>query len=693
MSIRYQIPIWKSSPFIRIIIPLIAGILLQWYLQFSLVFIITSGICFSVAFILFRFLPLSFKFKVQPFQGIIINLILVSLGLFITWQKDIRNDDNWFGNYYQNGDYLIARINEPPIEKQKSDKANGYVESLIHNDSTINCKGKLLLYFSKDSSSPALHYGDIVLIHANIQAIKNSGNPGEFDYQQYAAFQQIYHEAFLKKDDWVLLNEKNINHFNQFFFSTRESILSVVRKNIKSDNDESGIDEALLIGYTNDLDKELAQAYSNNGVSHIIAMSGMSLGLIYLVLLWIFNRIHFMRKSKFIKAVCLICCLWIFTLLTGESASVLRSAIVLTCIIIGKGFDKKSSIYNSLAVSAFILLCFNPYLLWDVGFQVSYLAVISILVFRKPIYDRLYVKNKCLNKLWAPIAIAISVQVLTFPICIYYFHQFPLLFLITNLIAIPLSTIILFGEILLLALSWVPCVGVYLGKIISWLTSIMNEFILWINSLSFSQVSDISLSLLSTWLLYAMLIGFCAWLINKNKTAFQLSLICTLVFVMLVAYSNWEIKHQNKIIVYNVAKHKAVDFTNGNKYQFAGDSDLLNDLKPSRIALHLNKIDDSLPTVFEKNDFCQVGDKRIFFADRQLSFTPSNKKISVDIIVISKSPKLYIPQLADVFNCNQYVFDASNSLWKIDKWKKDCEKLHLPFYSIPEKGAFVLNIE
>jgi competence protein ComEC len=154
------------------------------------------------------------------------------------------------------------------------------------------------------------------------------------------------------------------------------------------------------------------------------------------------------------------------------------------------------------------------------------------------------------------------------------------------------------------------------------------------------------------------------------------------------------------MIVYNIPKHQAIDFVSGNNYQFIGDSVLSADptfqnlqLKPGRIALQLNKKMDSLPSIFNKENFYLFKNKRVLLIDSKITFTPSQQKTDLDIIVISKSPKLYISQLASVFNCKQYVFDGSNSLWKIDKWKKDCEKLHLPFYSIPDQGAFILNIE
>jgi len=167
-----------------------------------------------------------------------------------------------------------------------------------------------------------------------------------------------------------------------------------------------------------------------------------------------------------------------------------------------------------------------------------------------------------------------------------------------------------------------------------------------------------------------------------------------------MAYSNWRTKKQSSLIVYNVPKYKSIDIIHGNNYQFIGDSVMLEDalpqnfyLKPSRIALLLSKRSDSIQNSFQQENFLQLGNKRVLIVDKKISFIPPSTKINVDIIVISKNPKVRIADLANTFNCNQYVVDASNSLWKIDNWKKECEKLHLPLYSIPDKGAFILNID
>ncbi|MES2849749.1 MAG: ComEC/Rec2 family competence protein [Bacteroidota bacterium] len=700
MSKPLDIPIWKKAPTIRLLIPFTIGILIQWYLQLPILFAIIAVSCFTVAFFLFSFLPIAEKFKLSFVQGLLLQLILVVFGMLITWNKDVRHQNNWYGNYYKEGDLIIATIKEPLVEKTKSFKADAYIEQIIHNDSAIAGEGKLLLYFSKDSVTPDLKYGDKILISKKLIAIKNSGNPGAFNYQRYAAFQQTFHNAFLKSNDWVELEEKNTNAFQQFLYSSRQAILTSLQKNINSGKDELGIAEALLIGYTNDLDKDLVQAYSNTGVVHIIAISGMHLGLIYAMLVWLFARIPLIKKSRATQAILILTCLWLFSLLTGGSASVIRSAVMFSFITAGKMLLKKeASIYSSLAASALVMLCVNPYYLWDVGFQLSYLAVVGIVAFQKPIYNLVYIKNKWIDNVWKAAALTTAAQILTFPVCIYYFHQFPVLFLFTNLIAVPLSTGILYAAIFLVAFSWVPYVGEFAGKVAGWGLWLMNKFILWVNEFPFAVWDKIPSNILTTWLLYATVIAIATWLTSKNKRVLQWALCFCAGFVLLHAGIGWQVKSQQKFIVYNVPQHQAIDFVEGNNYRFLGDSILLVDgllqnfhLKPGRIALQLNKRVDSMASCFGKEQFYHFGNKKILVLDEALSFEAGEKKMDVDFIVISKSPTIYIPQLVKTFNCNKFIFDASNSLWKIEKWKQDCDKLNLPYHSIPEKGAFVTDL-
>ncbi len=389
MAKAYKVYIWKRAPFLRLVLPLIAGIILQFYFQFEMQAIVIAFAVLILACIFFRFLPLAYRFKLQPLLGIAFTLFMVNAGLFITWQKDIRHHADWYGKYYDSASFIIATISEPPIEKSKSYKTIGAVSAIINKNSVYRAQGDLLLYFAKDSLEGQLQYGDKIIIHKDLNEIKNSGNPGAFNYQRYCAFRQIFHQCYLKKSDWVLLKNRDVSYYKQVIFTTRQFIINVLDKYITG-NDEAALAKAMLIGYKVDLDKDLVQAYSNAGVIHLIVIAGLHLGLIYVLLLWLTNKIPFVKRSKIFRLILILSCLWFFSLLTGASPSVLRAVVMFSFIAAGKTFNKNASVFNSLASSAFVLLCYDPFILWDAGFQLSYLAVTGIVISQRYVYNWFY---------------------------------------------------------------------------------------------------------------------------------------------------------------------------------------------------------------------------------------------------------------------------------------------------------------
>ncbi len=462
---------------------------------------------------------------------------------------------------------------------------------------------------------------------------------------------------------------------------------------------ESSIVKALLIGYKVDLDKDLVQAYSNAGVVHIIAISGLHIGIIYGILLWLFSMLPVAKNFKGIRLILILAGLWIFALLTGGSPSVMRAALMFSFIIVGKVLDKSGSVYNSIAASAFLLLCFNPFLLWDVGFQLSYLAVLGIVVSYKPISNWFYFKNKLLQKGWQLAAVSLAAQLFTFPLCLFYFHQLPLLFLLSNLIAIPLASIILCSCLILILISPVTIVAVYFSKIVYAATWLLNHFVLWVDAVPYSVWRGISISVNETFLLYLLIVCFIFAFIRKNKMALKFGFIFAICFVSCKAFDEWKLYHQRKIIVYNIARHKAVEFIERNNFFFTGDREVLDEkvlnnynLKPVQIALQLNNEPGKLHHLFSQNNFYQFYDSRMLMIDSAFKNYHSDKKIKINYILISKNPKVKIADIENVFDCKNYIFDASNLPWKIEQWKKECEELHLHSHSVPEQGAVVINL-
>lgn len=687
----WTIPLWKKAPFTRLLLPLIAGIIIQRYSPSSTSTLLIPVIIALALLVIIAFSKNIIRYKLRWATGLLVNLVLATAGALIYNQNDVSTRNDWYGKIYHDGDYILASITDVPVSKPNSYKTTARVLTCISDSGLHPSTGNVIIYFEKDSlSKPA--YGEKFLFKKQMQEVQNSGNPGAFDYKQYCAFRGIYHQVYLKKNEWISLKSKAINAFDECLINSRQAILNALRKFIHGAA-EIGIAEALLIGYKEDLDKDLVQAYSNTGVVHIIAISGLHLGLIYVMLFWIANKIPVVKRCRLCKLILILSSLWLFSLLTGGSASVLRSAVMFSCILAGDTLQRKSSIYNSLAASAFLLLCYNPYLLWDVGFQLSYLAVVGIVALQKPIYNLLYVKNKWLDKVWRLLAVSLAAQIFATPVCIYYFHQFPNYFLLTNLIAVPLSSLILFLEIALLVVAWIPGLPLYLGNLISSLIWLMNEFVFFVQGLPFALTSNIHQGFLETVILYLLILGICYWWLQRSKQAALLSITMLLIIIILRGAG----KH-HKLIVYNIPKHTAIDFIQGESYYFVGDSVLKPGTKLANFHLLPSRIfhDASNPagtlTGLEQHGFYYVHGKNIFVTGDKIYLSDSPEKIKLDAVIITKHMRMDIESLSRLFDVKCYVIDASNSMWKIEKLKKECELLHLRCFIVPEHGAYILDL-
>ena len=635
-----MIPIWKNIPYIRVLIPLIAGILCGWY--FSLhwqVGLIAAIIAFPV-FLYLQFSSDRSRFYNSWLDGLSFNIIFISLGITLVWLLQKPHQPNWAGHFYKEGDVVQLRLLEPLSEREKTYKALAEINVVYHNRKGKRVTGRAMIYFRKDSIIPALHYGDVILVRSNLQEIKNAGNPGGFDYKRYALFNGITHQLFVKTNEYKKLPQQQTSFFWKKMYDARSYILQTIRQYVKG-NMETSIAEALLIGYRDDLDRDLVQAYSNTGVVHIIAVSGMHLGLIYGLLMFLFKKFNRNRRMKITRAILVIVLLWLFSLLTGGSASVLRAVLMFTAIVGAEVLDRKGNIYNSMTASALALLLFNPFLLWDGAFQLSYAAVLSIVLFIKPIYHWFSFQNKLLDWFWKLNALTLSAQILTLPLCMYHFHQAPTLFLITNLVAVPLSSLVLYALILLMIVSPIAIFANAIGWLITKMLWLMNQFILWVDHFTFAVVDGIQHSPIQTILLYLIIATAGVWLIQKKKSALRLALFFVTVFFGVQFYYQFSTARQQRLVVYNLSQHTAIDFMLGDQYYFVGDSVLLKDgflrnfhLKPSRIAHRTYHQPNINPAT---NKTWTVNNKTIVHINQSYRYD-STKKITADVVIISHKP-------------------------------------------------------
>ena len=675
------------------------GVLLQWWIGISVMYWWLILLVAASTILCFLFLPIFKRFRWITVNGVSISFVFISLGAVLINKNDIRKQQRWIGKHYRESDQLLVKLDGPLLEKANSYQAVGNITALFRNQERLPIKGRLIIYFKKGDSAqnpPALKSRTSILFTKKIEEINDQRNPGGFNFKRYSLFQRITHQVYLEPKDFLVVSRPNDQWLDAFINASRKKVIEVFSKYIQGPK-ERGLAEALLIGYKTDLDPDLVKSYTNTGVVHVIAISGMHLGLIYWLLSSATSHLKANKRLNWTKPLIIILGLWAFSLIAGAQPSVTRSALMFSCIVLGKSINRKSSILNTLGFSAFLLICYNPFWLWDPGFQLSYAAVLSIILFQKAIYDWLYVENKFLDLIWKLIAVTLSAQILTTPFSIYHFHQFPNYFLFTNIIAIPLSGVIIMSEIGLLAVSSIQFLGILVGKMLTSLIAGLNSFIQKIETLPYAVSDGLFINPLQVVLLLIMVAGISNWLLEKSNWGLKLGLITLLAFCLIRSLSFIFATEQQKLIVYNIPHHTAVDFIDGRNFRRlihpAMDPKLTQTafyIKPAetiyRLKSSIRKIKLSV-----NNFYFIFNRKKILLYKKLLTFKQNFPKPIVDVLIIS-NPGTDLLAIAESLSIRTFVFDSSIPRWKIKQWKPALDSIHIPYYDINEKGAFVMNM-
>jgi competence protein ComEC len=676
MAIFFKEKYWWQFTLTRITIALALGILMGKYIAVPNWLL---GFCFIVCFTLwFRIDQLSNlqQFRKAWITGIAIQLIFLVVGI-IVYRFSIPS-------IIPIRAYIT--IQETPIRKPNS----------FQTTATMG-KTLLLVYFHPSIQINSLNAGTNIQLHKKPISIVNTSNPGGFNFKEYAASQNIYHQVYLTQADFSIVNKSTLplsssllNKAKNYVLATLEKFILILR--------ERSVAEALLIGYKKNLDKELMNAYSNTGVIHIIAISGLHLGMIYSLLLWLFKPLNQIKKLQWVKRLMILLILWGFTLLTGAGASVLRAAVMFSFLILAEHQKRPNQLINTLAASAFCLLLYRPLFLWDIGFQLSYAAVLGIVVFSKPIEKTLYLQNKILRYCWQLCSVTIAAQLLTLPMLLYYFNSFPNLFILTNFIAVPISGIILYLLIVLLITAPFAFIAKPLGIITEWLLQQLNSFIQKTASLPFALTEYIQVSLAQTICLYIFILAWAVWIAQKNSRAFWLGCSGIILFIAIRSIHLLQLQKQQKLILYHAPKYTAIDILEGLGHRYIGDRQLErnsilknNYLAPTRTLYRAGR-----PLVQTKMilraPFLISRHKKVLLVHPRLPFPKLYMVPKIDLIIFSGKPSIPFIEIAKRYPTTILVFDSSNPLWKIQLWKKEAERLHLRHHSVPEQGAFEYNL-
>jgi competence protein ComEC len=684
--------LWTRAPVLRFLAAFVTGILLQYHFSLPPALVICCCLLAILWLILFSFLSVKTRFRLGISAGAAVQLLLVSVGGLVLYGADISRHPDWLGTKLSGNDEFLVRIEEPLQAKKNSYKCTATVLSIRSSGKQVRVKGSILIYFKKDSAAAYPEQGSLILFSRQPELIRKAGNPGSFDYREYCFYQGITHQVYLAPGQFSIAATGRRYSLPEFVAGCRLWVVKTLKKYIPGEK-EQGLAEALLIGYKDDLDKDLVQAYSNTGVVHVIAISGLHLGLVYSLLLALTRWIPKSKNSAWLRMALILPGLWLFCLMAGAQPSVLRSAVLFTFLATGQALQKRNATFNSMALSAFVLLSYNPYWLWDAGFQLSYAAVVSILVFYRPIYTLLFFSHKLVDAVWKLVAISLAAQLLTLPVSVYHFHQFPVLFLLTNLVAVPLSSVLLMAEILLCTVAWVPWLGTWTGRISQELIWWMNTYIERLSRVSFGTWNSLYISVPQAVLLTVIISAGGYFLIRRQKLSGYITLIAVLGFVLLRSLSFIDKAKQCKLIIYQVPGQVAVELVAGNDCWFWGDKEVVKNeallnfhLQPSHIQDRLC-IKALIPSSVKSLKF--LG-RQIILANRE--FHPP-QQLECDILILSGWTQLKPREAGHSIKASVIVCDGLVPAKTAELWRSACNKASIRFYDVRQNGAFVENLQ
>jgi len=571
---------WHQIPFVRIVIPITIGIGINMFFPIPVSTIATllpiSIIALFIIWKVFRFQFNNFVF------GTLFNLVFFLSGIALHTSHNNLNYEQHFTK--TNGEYLLVYISEPGQMRKNSIKCKATVLEVMQQGKPITVDGNLLIYFEKDSAILSkLKYGTRLLIKNTSQEIKGPQNPYEFNYKRYLAFNQIYRQAYITKNNFIVFDQLGGNFIWKIAYQAQAFFNESLLKYVQGVN-EIAISKALLYGYDDEIDPELVRAYSNTGTLHVLAVSGMHVGLIFWLINLVLKYFDKQQYQRFLKAIISLIIIWAYSLLCGLSPSILRASVMFSFVALGNMVKNKPNINNTLAASAFVLLLFDSNMLSNVGFQLSFLAVFGIVSIQKYFKQWFTFNHKFGNEVWNIISVSIAAQLATFPLGLLYFHQFPVYFIASNLLIIPLTTIVIFVAIAMIFMAGLAQLfsifsyaAMAFGWVVKWLIWITNIIVLWLEKLPFSFISGIQINEIETILLFIAVAYTCNYFITRKQYLAKLGLLVFVLVFMVNGYEDYKIQQQKFVTVYNINKTFAMQIFDGNKSVLIADSSLIND--------------------------------------------------------------------------------------------------------------------
>lgn len=681
---------WETTPFFRLLLPVIVAILCYEchylphinYRSLFISLIICSFLVFGLSY---------FKNRLRLSSALITVLIFLSLfilGWFACYIFDIQNDPAWFGNKLSTSNYFVAKVTSAPTEKDRTWKLEVAINKAMNGNQNTNAVGNAFVYVYKNETALDIHEGDKILLPNKWIRIKNSGNPFEFDYASFLKRHNIYYQEFIATNEIEKINAQ----------PESPSILDRWHKwgmmqlaHYVKDKNSIGLLQAMLLGDKINFDTVQRQMYVETGIVHIVAISGAHIAFLLMIItagfFWLKHK-----KYQWIKYFVAVPVIWLYVFMAGAPASAIRAATMFSLLSLGFLFQKNNNPLNQLCAAAFIILLSKPFWLFTVGFQLSFLAVLSIILFYKSIRNLWLPQNTFIRKLWNAIAVSLSVEILVAPLVIYYFHIFPVAFILSNIFAWLVMGVIMSAGMLILCFSGVPLIANFIAYSVSKLVAGFNYLLSLFQLLNPPSFKLLYLSDLQLLLLYLLIIGLVIFFIQKHKYGLFTGLMALLALLISFGINNWQILQQRKFIVYNINRKSYAELIEGTNYKVILDDSLLDEKTKKYTAGAVHIVAHSHHQI--KNNAGQVikvGNEKLLILNSPLNID-SNIHFNVDYLLINYPIKKFTAiQLKRFFHFKKLIVPGNEKRYIAERWNDSCDKYNIDAHFTLLDGAFILS--
>ncbi|MFD2099710.1 ComEC/Rec2 family competence protein [Flagellimonas iocasae] len=659
---------------VKLCLCLITGIILGFYFGVAPLFPLLAMLIFF---------PLLFWFHKKqsregfPFFEVSMVLTTILLGMFVVAMAM----GNTLENHYSNRDLNKEKVWH--LKVREALKPNPYSQRYVAQVITLDeeaSTGKILLSLPVDSIDSKLKVDDEIFVFSSVEAIRPPLNPHQFNYKDYLRKQAIYHQIRVSNDAFSIDKNQSTTLLG-LAAKAREHIISKLKKE-RFGPEELSVIQALLLGQRDDISESTYNDYKNAGAVHILAVSGLHVGILLLLLQFLLSPLERFSKGKTVKLLMVVLLLWGYAFVAGLSPSIVRAVTMFTFLAYAMYLNRPTNSFNIIALSMLFILLIKPLFLFQVGFQMSYAAVFAIVWIYPKLQKFWFPNNIIVRKTWQLLSVSIAAQLGVLPISLFYFHQFPALFFISNLLIIPFLGLILGIGILIIVLSLINQLPIFLVDSYDWVIGVMNAVVSWVARQEGFIIKDIpfdSVQLVLGYFTIILIVGFLSR--PKRKTALVL-------FAGIVALQGWaiwkqfQLKNKESLILAHKSRNTILLHQTGNVLNvFAQDTSnvdrIANDYS---VAEHVKAL-----TKNQIQNSYNINQKKLYVMD-SLGFYPIEQDL--DFLLLTQSPKINFERLLDSVRPKMVLADGSSYKSYVERWKVTCAQKEIPFHYTGEKGYY-----